>query len=364
MLNIACLLSGKSSAHDCYPTDKPSVSAVLFGFHGINLLKNLVSRELLRNLENFHFSISISKHFDFTFYFLRKSESILISLGTSRKRVKAFFFTLHFSKKSESFLFLLFTSRTSKTHSRWSLPLWFVKFPVRFRVLVHKYMDGEVGPDLGRGQWRKIVWRPPCKKICPKYMILRTSGVIWVHSGVIWVHSGVFWGYSGVILECRITVCNYSVAPSIQKSQLSTLISCIYTRTLQCISHVLSPDRSTSFTSLLNSDWKNMPICSLCFNNLPFTCTFISVLPERDTKREDILKQIWNVGNKILRPSNNKHITAPAKSGHHTTFIISKSKVQIWAHWPPFFGLFACFQRYLERCFYSAGQTHYYQNQI
>ena len=176
--------------------------------------------------------------------------------------------------------------------------------------------------------------------------------------------SCMIWGRSGMILKCRITVCNYSVAPSIQKSQLSTLISCIYTRTLQCISHVLSSDRSTSFTSLLNSDWKNMPICSLCFNNLPFTCTFISVLPERDTKREDILKQIWNVGNKILRPSNNKHITAPAKSGHHTTFIISKSKVQIWAHWPPFFGLFACFQRYLERCFYSAGQTHYYQNQI
>ena len=122
MLNIACLLSGKSSAHDCYPTDKPSVSAVLFGCHGINLLKNLVSRELLRILENFHFSISISKHFDFTFHFSKKSESILISLCTSRKRVKAFFFTLHFSKKSESFLFSLFTSRTSKTHSRWSLP--------------------------------------------------------------------------------------------------------------------------------------------------------------------------------------------------------------------------------------------------
>ena len=95
MLNIACLLLGKSSAHDCYPTDKPSVSAVLFGCHGINLLKNLVSRELLRILENFHFSISISKHFDFTFHFSKKSESILISLCTSRKRVKAFYF--HFS---------------------------------------------------------------------------------------------------------------------------------------------------------------------------------------------------------------------------------------------------------------------------
>ena len=38
------------------------------------------------------------------------------------KEWKHFIFTLHFSKKSESFLFSLFTSRTSKTHSRWSLP--------------------------------------------------------------------------------------------------------------------------------------------------------------------------------------------------------------------------------------------------
>merc|ERR1719412_269997 len=87
------------NAHDCYPTNKPSVSAVLFGFHGTNLLKNLVSRELLRILENFHFSISISKHFDFTFHFSKKSESILISLCTSRKRVKAFFFSLCTSRK-------------------------------------------------------------------------------------------------------------------------------------------------------------------------------------------------------------------------------------------------------------------------
>ena len=34
--------------------------------------------------------------------------------------------------------------------------------------------------------------------------------------------SGVLWGRSGVILECRITVCNYSVKLSIQKSQPST----------------------------------------------------------------------------------------------------------------------------------------------
>ena len=79
------------------PHGKPFVSAVLFGFHGINLFKNLVSRELLRILKNFHFSIS--KHFDFTFHFSKRSESILISLCTSRKRVKAFFFSLCTSRK-------------------------------------------------------------------------------------------------------------------------------------------------------------------------------------------------------------------------------------------------------------------------
>ena len=79
------------NAYDCHPMSKPSVSAVLFGFHGMNLFKNLVSQELLRIFENFHFSISIWKHFDFTFHLSKKSKSI--------------FFTLHFSKISESFFF-------------------------------------------------------------------------------------------------------------------------------------------------------------------------------------------------------------------------------------------------------------------
>ena len=81
---------------------KPSISAIFFGFHETILLKNLVSRELLRILENFHFLISVSEPFDFTFHFSKKSESI--------------FFTSHFSKKSESFKFSLFTSQTSQTH--------------------------------------------------------------------------------------------------------------------------------------------------------------------------------------------------------------------------------------------------------
>ena len=49
---------------------------------------------LLKNLENLYFLIS--KHFDFTFHFSKKSEHI--------------FFTFHFSKKSES-TFLLCTSQ-------------------------------------------------------------------------------------------------------------------------------------------------------------------------------------------------------------------------------------------------------------
>ena len=103
----------------CCPTSKPSVSAVLFGFHGINLFKNLVSRELLRILENFHFSISISKHFDFTFHFSKKSESILISLCTSRKRVKAFFF--HFALLEKEWKLFIFTFHFSNFKNTLSL---------------------------------------------------------------------------------------------------------------------------------------------------------------------------------------------------------------------------------------------------
>ena len=107
------------NAYNCHPINKPFVSAVLFGFHGINLFKNLVSRELLRILENFHFSISISKHFDFTFHFSKKSESILISLCTSRKRVKAFFF--HFALLEKEWKLFIFTFHFSNFKNPLSL---------------------------------------------------------------------------------------------------------------------------------------------------------------------------------------------------------------------------------------------------
>ena len=82
-------------------------------------VKNLVSRELLRILENFHFSISISKHFDFTFHFSKKSESILISLCTSRKRVKAFFF--HFALLEKEWKLFIFTFHFSNFKNPLSL---------------------------------------------------------------------------------------------------------------------------------------------------------------------------------------------------------------------------------------------------
>ena len=56
---------------------------------GTKLVKNLVSRDFSKILQKFHFLISISSHFHFTF--------------TSQKRVKAK--TFHFSDKSESIFF-------------------------------------------------------------------------------------------------------------------------------------------------------------------------------------------------------------------------------------------------------------------
>ena len=98
---------------------KLSISAIFFGFHKISLLKNLISRELQRIIENFHFSISVSKHFDFTFHFSKKSESICFSLCTSRKRVKAFFF--HFALLEKEWKLFFFTFHFSNFKNPLSL---------------------------------------------------------------------------------------------------------------------------------------------------------------------------------------------------------------------------------------------------
>ena len=112
------LLDFKNSDDCCYYSNL-SISATFFGFPKIILLKNLVSREFWRILENFHFSILISKHFDFTFHFSKKSESILISLCTSRKRVKAFFF--HFALLEKEWKLFIFTFHFSNFKNPLSL---------------------------------------------------------------------------------------------------------------------------------------------------------------------------------------------------------------------------------------------------
>ena len=90
-------------------------------------VKNLISREWLRILENFHFSISISKHFDFTFHFSKKSESILISLCTSRKEWKHFFF--HFALLEKEWKLFIFTFHFSNFSDPLSLGPGVCVFP-------------------------------------------------------------------------------------------------------------------------------------------------------------------------------------------------------------------------------------------
>ena len=94
------------------------VSAVLFGFHGINLFKNLVSRELLQILENFHFSFSISMHSDFTFHFSKKSESIFFHFALLEKEWKHFF---HFALLKKEWKFYVFTIHFSNFKNPLSL---------------------------------------------------------------------------------------------------------------------------------------------------------------------------------------------------------------------------------------------------
>ena len=70
---------GYKNGYNCYTTS-------FFSFNGINLFENLVSRELQRILQNFHFSIS--KHFDFTFHFSKKSESFFFHFALLKKECK------------------------------------------------------------------------------------------------------------------------------------------------------------------------------------------------------------------------------------------------------------------------------------
>ena len=88
---------------------------------------------------------------------------------------------------------------------------------------------------LGRGQWRKIVWRGPVRKYVPNAC-----------SWELLVWSGVICGRFGVILEileCRITVC-YKIFCQIWKRSNASAVS-------NQLHIVLSPNRFAFCTPLI-----------------------------------------------------------------------------------------------------------------
>ena len=74
---------------------------LLFWFSGI-FRKFSRNFEFSRILEKFHFSISISRHFHFTFHFSKRVNQIFISLFTSRKEWIRFSFHFSLLEKSET----------------------------------------------------------------------------------------------------------------------------------------------------------------------------------------------------------------------------------------------------------------------
>jgi len=72
-------------------------------------------------LEKFHFSISVSRHFHFTFHLSKRVNQIFISLFTSRKEWIKFLFQFSLLEKSETDFH--FTSRTFNINSRRTLVL-------------------------------------------------------------------------------------------------------------------------------------------------------------------------------------------------------------------------------------------------
>ena len=73
--------------------------------------ESLVSREFSRNLLTFHFSISISRRFHFTFHSQSRSQGIFISLFILEKSERKTKLIFHFSKRVKAFQISLFFSR-------------------------------------------------------------------------------------------------------------------------------------------------------------------------------------------------------------------------------------------------------------
>ena len=73
--------------------------------------ESLVSREFSRIFLRFHLSISISKHFNFTFTSRKEWNKNLLHFSFLENSERIFFFTFHFSKKVKAFLISLSFSR-------------------------------------------------------------------------------------------------------------------------------------------------------------------------------------------------------------------------------------------------------------
>ena len=77
-------------------------------------------------LEKFHFSISISRHFHFTFHFSKRVNQIFISLFTSRKEWNRFSFHFSLLELSISTLAGHWSSQPYSHHNKHSLVIAFV----------------------------------------------------------------------------------------------------------------------------------------------------------------------------------------------------------------------------------------------
>ena len=94
----------------------------------LKFLEFLILKNFSRILEKFHFSISISRQFHFTFHSRSRFWGIFISLFTLDLDIKAFSFHFSFSKWVKLIFISLFTSRNE--WNRFSFHFSLLDFPI------------------------------------------------------------------------------------------------------------------------------------------------------------------------------------------------------------------------------------------
>ena len=107
----------------------------------LNFLDFLILKNFSKILEKFHFSISISRHFQFTFHSRSRFWDIFISLFTLDLDIKAFSFHFSFSKWVNQIFISLFTSRNKWTR----IPFHFSLLELLISTLAgHCWLPGPV----------------------------------------------------------------------------------------------------------------------------------------------------------------------------------------------------------------------------